>query len=508
MTDEVEEGPDPNQVRRHAKKMFTEMQFRQKYRRIDFYKPNDKQREFHNSLATEIMLRAGNQMGKTHAAGAQMTMDALALYPEWYEGRRFVVPPKIERPIEFMGWAACTSQVKTRDGAQLKLLGPIGDEGGMGTGLIPLDNIVGRPIMARGVSDCVDSVSLTRETGGKAMIRFKTYPMGREAFQGEPVDEPWLDEDVSRDDASISGEVIARLTTTRGKIIYSMTPLLGLSPLRKRFKQKLGTSMQEILMTIYDCAVSKGGHIPDDNIAQIIADTPENERETRIFGADMQGEGAVFNIPSERIKHSMDPAEIPAYWPWIWGVDFSHAGLSEASHPFAAVLGAWDRANDVVYIVDAVRLPKMLPVNHVDRMKRNPAWQAPVVWPHDGGTHTALGITIAQTYKRLGLNMQPKHTTFPEGGYDFYAGIQAMEERFASGRLLVARHLTEFFDEYQGYHMENGLVKKIDDDLLSATRQLVMGIRHAKTIEDIIQKFQHKGQRDLVASGLDFDVLG
>ena len=125
MADDLEQGPDPNDVRRHAKKMLTEIQYRQKYRRLDFYKPNPKQLLFHNNPATELMLRAGNQMGKTHAAGAQMTMDALSLYPDWYKGRRFIVPPKIERPHDFVGWYGCTTGEKTRDGAQVKLLGDI-----------------------------------------------------------------------------------------------------------------------------------------------------------------------------------------------------------------------------------------------------------------------------------------------------------------------------------------------------------------------------------------------
>jgi hypothetical protein len=56
-----------------------------------------------------------------------------------------------------------------------------------------------------------------------------------------------------------------------------------------------------------------------------------------------------------------------------------------------------------------------------------------------------------------------------------------MENRFASGRLVVRSNLTEFFDEYQGYHRVNGAVNKVDDDILSATRVLCMAIRHAQT---------------------------
>ncbi len=121
MSDEIEYGPDPNQVRRHAKKMLTELEYRRRYRRIDFWKPHPKQMEFHNTIATERMLRAGNQLGKTQTLAAQMTFDALSLYREWYKGRRFIKPPAIERAFDWIEWAGCTSSLATRDGIQLKL---------------------------------------------------------------------------------------------------------------------------------------------------------------------------------------------------------------------------------------------------------------------------------------------------------------------------------------------------------------------------------------------------
>jgi hypothetical protein len=36
---EREEGPDPNQVRRHAKRMLTNVEYLKKYRRIGYYRP-------------------------------------------------------------------------------------------------------------------------------------------------------------------------------------------------------------------------------------------------------------------------------------------------------------------------------------------------------------------------------------------------------------------------------------------------------------------------------------
>jgi phage terminase large subunit-like protein len=227
MTDEPEEGPDANEVRRHAKKMLTEFEYRKKYRRLDYYRPNQKQLAFHNLIASEKMFRAGNQLGKTHCVGAQMSFDALGSYPDWYQGRRFETPPAIERPFDFLGWVASTTSTTTRDGAQTKLLGDVRQQDGLGTGMIPLDNIVGRPTMARGISDFVDSVTLQRESGGRALIRFKTFEMDRKAFQGESVDVVWLDEDPGDD--VVYGECLARLTATRGQIVFSATPTLGVN---------------------------------------------------------------------------------------------------------------------------------------------------------------------------------------------------------------------------------------------------------------------------------------
>jgi phage terminase large subunit-like protein len=503
VVEEPELGPDPNDIRRHAKKIYTNAQYRQKYRRIDFYKPNPKQMEFHNLLEHEKMIRAGNQLGKTQSAAAQMTMDALRLYPDWYTGRRFMVPPAIERPYDFIGWYGCTTSDKTRDGAQVKLLGDIRKQGGLGTGLIPLDNIVGKPTMARGISDFVDTISLRRDGGGDAILRGKTFMMGREAWQGEPVDVVWGDEDPG--DFEIYEECQARLTTTDGNIQWSMSPMLGLSPVRRHFKEK-NPGTAEILMTIWDAAISNGGHIDDERIPGIIA-RYKNKAATRAFGGDAQGQGSVFETEAETIKHNLDPADVPLYWPWLWALDFRHSGQESGGHPFAAVLLTWDRDNDVVYVMDAFRMFGMA-ANHVAKLKESPMRDAPVAWPHDGGTGAGVmtNETVAAVYKKLGAAMRPTHAVFLGGGYNFEAGIQVMEERLAGKKLLVAKHLVEWFDEYTGYHRKDGKVVKVDDDLMSATRVGLMDLRFAKTV-DKFSAYIRNVAAPQVAAGTDFDVF-
>jgi phage terminase large subunit-like protein len=461
-------------------------------------------------VVAERMLRAGNQQGKTHAAAAQMTFDALALYPEWYTGRRFDKPLPIERPFDFLGWAASTTSVKTRDGAQTKLLGDLTQSDGLGTGLIPLDNIVGKPDMARGIAKFVDSTVLRREDGGRAVIRFKTYEMGREAFQGEPCDEVWLDEDVKGEqNESIYGECQARTTTTNGIILVTLTPLLGLTPIRRRFKGHLpGTA--EVVMTVDDALASNGGHILDEHLATLISKYKKHEQATRLYGADMQGEGAVFETPWDDVTYKQDPATFPPYWRWLWALDFRHSGSASTGHPFAAVLLCRDLDNDVIRVVDGFKMHGLAPMQ-VARLKQNPMWDAPVAWPHDGGRGASLisGETVAQTYRKLGLNLRATHATHPLGGFDFEAGLSLLEERFATKRLLVASHLAEVRDEYQGYHRVNGLVNKIDDDLLSAIRVGCMDIRYAKSMSEFArQAANRRAEGGGLAQGVDFDVHG
>jgi phage terminase large subunit-like protein/phage terminase small subunit len=475
MNDDTEFGPDANQMRRHAKRMLTELEYRKKYCRIDFYKPNPKQLNFHNLTAVERMLRAGNQLGKTTCCAAEITFQALGIWPEWYKGLRHV-KAAIERPFDFVGWAASTTSTMTRDGCQLRLLGDITQKDGLGQGLIPLDFITGTT-MSRGISGFVDTVTLRREGGGTAAIRFKTFEMDRQPFQSEPVDLVWLDEDPGDD--VVWGECLARLTATKGRIMISMTPVLGRTAIRKRFDEPAPERAQ-VRMRLADAL-----HIDPAEHAAIRNRYKASERATRADGDDLAGSGAVFEINPETLKHHRDPKTFPHYWPWIAGVDFSHGGMSASAHPFAYVLACVDPDNDVVYITEAWKMSQALPIMHVARIKEHPCWDAPICWPADGqqSADAGTGMTFAGMYRKHGLNMLSKWSTFKDGSVSLEAGVGEIEQRMATGRLKVAAHLHEWFEEMQNYHREDLKIVAIDDDLLGATRQIVMQLRSAKVLD-------------------------
>ena len=83
--------------------------------------------------------------------------------------------------------------------------------------------------------------------------------------------------------------------------------------------------------------------------------------------------------------------------------------------------------------------------------------------------------------------MLKSHATFPiardgkGGGNSVEAGVMEMFSRMQTGRLKVASHLTEWFEEFRLYHRDNGKIVKLRDDLLSASRYAMMMLRSAET---------------------------
>ncbi|HUZ32269.1 MAG TPA: terminase family protein [Xanthobacteraceae bacterium] len=497
-------------IGKHLKKLHTTTEYLQRYCRWNYYKPHpDTQLVFHNSHADERSIILGSQQGKTTAAGFEMAFSAVDLWPAWHTGRH-PKPPNIERAAKFIGWYASVSSQNVRDGAQEKLLGNIAQKDGLGTGAIPVDYIEGIT-MSRGISNFVDTVTVRRETGGIALLQSKTYEQSVLSYQGTPVDLSWVDEDPGYDDR-IYNELLARTISTNGRIIVSLTPMLGLTPIRKRFVDNVGNPK------IFQVrgGIEQALHISAERRADIIASIPERERAARVYGQEQMGEGAVFTTPIASITFDRATETFPPHWPIINACDFSHGGMSSQSHPFAYVSAARDPATGTIYIFDAKKFFQMLPEQHVAKIKESKVWDAPWLWPHDGSqvAQAGTGETISRMYRRLGLPLRNEHTTFSDkdgGGYSFEAGIALLEQKFANGTLLIARHLHDVFIEYQNYHYKDGNVVKEDDDLLSAIRQVVMGIRYAKALDSgggVFDRMYARNDRPQIADGVTFPLFG
>lgn len=443
---------------------------KRRFRAIDFFTPYPKQQEFFDmgSMKSERMLSAGNQQGKSQAGAAEMAYHLTGQYPDDWLGRKW------DRPIK--AWACGESALVVRDVQQLKLFGEPGLDEAFGTGFVPKATIVGKPSMARGITDGYDTVHVKHVSGGTSVLRFKSYEQGRAKFQGAPVDVIWGDEEPPMD---VYTEMLARLTATDGSIYVTFTPMNGITDLWEHFSKE-SPYIGRVCMTIRDAK-----HIDTpEKLAKALARYPVHEHAARINGQPMMGEGRVFLTPEEALME--DPLiYIPPHWTKLQSIDFG------IGHPFGYSLQLWDRDNDVIHVHDAWRIADQTPVQHAARMKTN-AVTVPVAWPQDGTAREKSGETVSKLYKDQGLLMCDSHATFEDGGYGTEAGVLEMDERMKTGRFKVARHLSDWFEEYRFYHRKKGLIVKVKDDIMSATRIGVMAKRFGKAVQLGSRKKQHR----------------
>jgi hypothetical protein len=217
-------------------------------------------------------------------------------------------------------------------------------------------------------------------------------------------------------------------------------------------------------------------HYSPEQRASIIASYPAHERKARTQGIPVLGSGRVFPVDEDTLK--VAAFSIPSHWPLIGGLDFGW------DHPTGAVKLAWDRDGDILYVVNSYGVREQTPVIHAAALK---PWGAtlPWSWPHDGLQHDkGSGEQLAAQYRAQGLEMLPERATFEDGSNGVEAGISEMLDRMLTGRWKVFDHLEDWFAEFRLYHRVDGLIVKLNDDRLSASRYAMMMKRFAAEAAD------------------------
>ena len=179
-------------------------------RHLEFFKAGKTYRE--------RALIAGNRTGKTYSALTEMSFHLNGKYPKEWEGKRFSKPVR--------AWEVGKTHETTRDILQKYLLGTRFD---MGTGFIPKEDIE-RTTTKPGIPDAIQDVYIKHYTkgifDGYSELSFKSYVQGVEAFMGTAQDVIHLDEEPIR---QVYDECLIRTMTTKGILMCTFTPLLGLS---------------------------------------------------------------------------------------------------------------------------------------------------------------------------------------------------------------------------------------------------------------------------------------
>lgn len=465
-----------------------EIDRRKTYRRFDYFTPYPKQREFLDlgSTKRERLLMAANRIGKTETGAFEMACHLTGEYPKWWKGKRF--------DREVTAWVCGLTTQAVRDVCQEKLCGKAGVDEAWGSGMIPKEALVDKSL-ARGIQDAIDTIQVRHKCGGVSTASFKSVEQGREKFQGVGLDVMWFDEEPP---LNIYSEGLTRIGEKGGICYLTFTPLLGPSSVVLRFTDEPSPTRIVVAMALED--VPDTGHLSAAKKREMIEGYLPHEREARARGIPMLGEGRIFTTPEAAIIEA--PIEhVPKYWRKLWGIDFG------IGHPFAAVLGLWDVDNDVIHIHACYRVSDTLSIVHADAMKRI-GGNVPVAWPRDGTDRDVhSGEPMSVGYKKHGLLMLPEHSTWPDGGVSTEAGIADWDERERTGKLKVAAHLSDWFEERRMYHRKDGKIVKLKDDLMSGTRMILMMKRFARPVLlGPPAKFGSNRPGAGFASGVDFDL--
>ena len=501
---DFEDEIDVAGIVQRRKQILSDQEYRRTYRAHDFINYSPKQKELLKSTASALYAKTSNQFGKTQAAAGMVTMQVTQEFPPWFTGWK---QPKLtlSRPHSMVVWCFAPTGQMMRDGIQSRLLGDVA-AGLVGTGTLPAESIINVQ-NARGLSGSVDSVTIRRQDGTTAVIRFKSYEQGREAAQSEAVDFIVCDEMPT--DMGLWSELLARLSATSGRIWLTATPRKQQSAIALWFKEPGHPERETITATIFDAA-----HLSDAQREEMKARYANNplEAATRLYGADYTGGGNVLWAPQDEVAMDRPLESFPSYFHKIIGFDPSHGGLSESAHPAGVVFCLFDRASDMFYVVDAFKGQHLLP-EQLARRILTPAWgNAPVAWGAAERQGTGKdGKSYQQMYKELGLRMLAEHATLPGGGVGLDASFELLQQAISNGKLKINRHLIDLWDEIAGLERdEDNKIIPSRDDLLSALRYAFLMRKHAREVSERsggVFAGLYADRTPRMASGLTFNLF-
>jgi len=390
---------------------------------------------------------AGNRVGKSEAGCFETVCHATGQYPDWWEGHRF------NRPVTI--WVGGDTVTTCRDIIQKKLLGEPGEHG---SGMLPKESII-EVKTKRNVPDAIEIIRVRHASGGVSTITLKTYEQGRVAWQGAEVDFIWVDEECPME---VYSEALIRLMTTHGLMILTFTPLRGLTDLVLAFLENSQETDVEHPKFVQVVAWEDVPHITKEMREEMLAATPPQLREARSKGVPTVGEGLVYPMDPKQLV--VDDFKLPAHFKKLYALDVGW-------NMTAALWGAWDIDNDIIYIysehgMGGIEGENMVLI-HSEAIKSRGDWIKGQIDPAARGRSQDDGQTLYAKYRRAGLFVYPANNAVE-------AGIFAVWERMQTGRLKIFASCTKTLRELSLYHRdEKGKIVKKNDHFMDDLRYLI-----------------------------------
>lgn len=247
-----------------------------------FYEPSKVQRAFHESKARYRFIRSGNQGGKTFCTTHELAWILVGKHP--YR--------ELEVPVNKIAWVVGPSK-----GDVIATIWEL-----YLSKFIPAKYIV----KIHRVGGSIDYIEFS--TGWKLYI--KSYEAGRESMQMMPVDFVLVDEMLPD---NVLDELEARVATTRGKIVYSFTPLKVSFKVKKYFTDK-NNHVETFHMSRFDNPI-----IDKKELKEEIKNWDKGKIAVRIFGEWINYEGRL--LPCFGEQNIIEDFEVPEEWRKICSID-------------------------------------------------------------------------------------------------------------------------------------------------------------------------------------------
>lgn len=395
---------------------------------------------------TERAFIAANRAGKSEAGAFEITCHSTGMYPNWWTGYRFTKP--------ILAWVGGDNSTTVRDIVQKKLIGD--DVNNPGSGMIPRECIIKDKCKTRrNVADALEIIKVKHITGGESTIVLKTYEQGRATWQGTEVDFIWIDEECPQD---VYGEALMRLMTTNGRLLTTFTPLQGVTKLVQSLLESDQNSDKEHRVYVGTCSWDDVPHLTAQDKAKMLERTPPQLRDARSKGVPTVGEGLVYPINLDTVF--VKDFEIPRHYKRLYGMDVGW-------NCTAALWGAWDTDNDIIYIYSEHKMGQAEPIIHAEAIKARGTWIRGAIDPASRGRSQIDGETLFRNYAKYGLKIFPANNAVE-------AGIFNVWERLNTGRLKAFFSCNLLKKELQLYYRgENGKIVKENDHLLDCLRYMI-----------------------------------
>lgn len=451
-----------------------------KYNKVQKFNPYEFQKRFYENSANykRRFLCAANRIGKSFSEAAEFAYHATGLYPDWWQGHRFIKNEMKNAegkpaPHDLIMWCVGITGDSTRKVLQKELFGTemAKDADMLGTGAIPRGCIDFDRLEKDGNIIKIAKIRHHDPEGnfdGFTTVEFRSTQQGEHVLMGATVDYIWIDEEDPHRSMQIYAQCVTRTATTGGLICITATPENGLTELVDLFmKDKTG------FLYFQNATWDDAPHITDEVKRELLASIPAWQHEMRSRGIPMMGSGLIYDIAERDI--TCEPFEIPDHWRRLAALDIG------IDHPTAVAWSTYDAATDTIYIYDVYAASGNIPALHATAINARGTW-VPVVLPHDAdNTERGSGRSVLSYYEEAGVNClketfyNPLDFTGKKNNY-VEPGIMDLLQRMKTGRLKVFSTCGQLFEELRRYHRKEGKIVKRDDDVMDAMRYSALSV--------------------------------